>query len=192
MKPRLILASASPRRRELLAAAGYEFEVDRSDVDEPDPPPDADPALYAADLAWRKATAVARRHRGGLILAADTVCAVEGAILNKPRDRADAERMIRLQEARDSEVLTAINLVRVDPWEWVGAIEISIVRFRALTDLERTNFLDSGRWQGKAGAYGVQDRDPFVTVAQGSYSNVVGLPLERLEQLLKEHPTLTR
>lgn len=190
-KPRLILASASPRRRQLLAEAGYDFDVDPSGVDEPEPTDADDPALYAAELAWKKAWAVASRRGQGLVLAADTVCAVDGAILNKPVDRLDAERMIRLQEGRDSEVLTAVCLVRAEAREWVGAVETSVVRFRVLEDVERTAFLDSGRWQGKAGAYGVQDHDPFVAVVSGSFSNVVGLPMERLARLLREHPGLT-
>jgi septum formation protein len=192
MNTRLILASASPRRRLLLAEAGYAFEVDPSDVEEPEPGPDADPAVYVARLAWAKATAVARRRREGLILAADTACAVGGHILNKPVDRDDAERMIRLQEGRDTEVLTGLCLYRAGRDEWVGAVEVSVVRFRVLDDDERVAFLDSGRWQGKAGAYGVQDRDPFVSVARGSFSNVVGLPMERLAALLRSHPSLTR
>jgi septum formation protein len=191
MRPRLILASASPRRRQLLEEAGFAFEVDPSDVVEPEPAPGVDPALYAADLAWRKAVAVARRRKAGIVLAADTVGAVDGAILNKPVDRAEAERMIRLQEGRDSDVLTAVCLVRAENWEWAGAVETSVVRFRALTDAERAGYLDSLRWQGKAGAYGVQDRDPFVEVVRGSFSNVVGLPMERLEALLRGHPGLT-
>jgi septum formation protein len=192
MNTRLILASASPRRRLLLAEAGYAFEVDPSDVEEPEPVPDTDPADYVARLAWAKATAVARRRRDGLILAADTACAVGGHILNKPVDRDDAERMIRLQEGRATEVLTGLCLYRADRDEWVGAVEVSVVRFRVLDDNERIAFLDSGRWQGKAGAYGVQDRDPFVSVARGSFSNVVGLPMERLAALLRDHPSLTR
>jgi septum formation protein len=191
MRPRLILASASPRRRLLLEAAGYEFEVDPSDVPEPPPCPGEDPALYAADLAWRKASAVAIRRRAGLILAADTVGAVDGQILNKPIDRDDAERMIRLQEGRDSDVLTAICLFRADRWEWAGAVESSVVRFRTLTDRERVAYLDSNRWEGKAGAYGVQDHDPFVSVERGSLRNVVGLPMERLQRLLETHSGLT-
>jgi septum formation protein len=187
----LILASASPRRRQLLAEAGYNFEVDPSDVEEPEPPPGTDPALYAAQLAWQKAAVVARRRGSGLILAADTTCAVEGVILNKPVDRPDAERMIRLQEGRDCDVLTAVCLFHAGRWEWAGAVETSVVRFRALTDAERAAYLDSGRWAGKAGAYGVQDRDPFVTVVRGSFSNVVGLPMERLADLLRGHPGLT-
>jgi septum formation protein len=191
MPPNLILASASPRRRQLLAEAGYEYLVEPSDIDEPEPGPDADPALYAAMLAWRKAAAVACRRGSGLVLAADTVGAVDNHILNKPADRSDAERMIRLQEGRDSDVLTAVCLFRAERWEWAGAVETSIVRFRDLSDAERDAYLDSGRWQGKAGAYGVQDRDPFVTVVRGSFSNVVGLPMERLEALLRGHPGLT-
>jgi septum formation protein len=191
MSTRLILASASPRRRELLAEAGYAFEVDPSDVDEPEPGTGTAPGVYVARLAFQKALAVAGRRTAGLVLAADTVGAVDGLILNKPIDRADAERMIRLQEGRDSDVLTGLCLVRADRMEWVGAVESSVVRFRTLDDAERTAFLDSNRWQGKAGAYGVQDRDPFVSVVAGSFSNVVGLPLERLDALLNDHPTLT-
>jgi septum formation protein len=184
MTPTLILASASPRRRQLLAEAGYRFEVEPSDVVEPDPASETSPAEYAAHLAWRKASAVARRRKAGLILGADTVCVVAGQILNKPLDRDDAERMIRLQEGRDTEVITGLCLYRADRDEWIGAVEVSIVRFRPLSDGERTAYLDGGRWEGKSGAYGVQDRDPFVSVASGSFSNVVGLPMERLAALL--------
>ncbi|MDG3004577.1 Maf family protein [Paludisphaera mucosa] len=190
MKRGLILASASPRRRQLLDEAGYAFEVDPSDVEEPGPAAGADPGAYAADLAWRKARAVAARRGAGLILAADTVCAVGGEILNKPVDRDDAERMIRLQEGGDADVITGLCLHRGDRPEWLGAIEVSVVRFRALSDAERAAYLDSGRWEGKSGAYGVQDRDPFVSVARGSFSNVVGLPMERLAALLAAHPAL--
>jgi septum formation protein len=189
-KPRLILASASPRRRQLLEEAGYAFEVDVSGVEEPPPPPGTDPSAYAAQLAWRKAAEVARRRMTGLILAADTVCSVAGEILNKPEDRADAERMIRLQEGRDTEVISGLCLYRADRMEWIGAVEISVVRFRPLDDREREAYLGSRRWEGKSGGYGVQDRDPFVMVASGSFSNVVGLPMERLAALLEQYPAL--
>jgi septum formation protein len=192
MTPTLILASASPRRRQLLAEAGYAFEVDPSDLDESPPGAEVSPAEYAADLAWRKARAVASRREAGLILAADTVCAVGLEILNKPLDRDDAERMIRLQEGRDTEVITGLCLHRADRPEWVGAVEVSIVRFRPLSDAERREYLDSGRWEGKSGGYGVQDHDPFVGVASGSFSNVVGLPMERLAALLAAYPSLSR
>ena len=188
--PYLILASASPRRRALLGAAGYAFEVDPSDIDEAPPGPGVLVADYVADLAWRKARSVAARRGVGLVLGADTACAVDGAILNKPVDRADAERMIRLQEGRDTEVVTGICLVVAGRGEWLGAVETSIVRFRPLADAEREAFLDSGRWEGKAGAYGLQDDDPWVAIASGSRSNVVGLPMERLEATLATYPGL--
>jgi septum formation protein len=172
----------------LLEEAGYGFEIVASGVEEPPPTTGTSPSAYAAQLAWRKAGEVARRMSEGLILAADTVCCVAGEILNKPEDRADAERMIRLQEGRDTEVISGICLYRAGRDEWVGAIEISVVRFRTLDGRERDAYLDSRRWDGKSGAYGVQDCDPWVSLISGSFSNVVGLPMERLADLLKRYP----
>jgi len=191
MKPRLILASASPRRRQLLEEAGYRFEIVPSGIEEPEPEGSVSPAAYAAQLAWRKAAEVAGRIGKGLVLAADTVCEVQGQILNKALDRADAERMIRLQEGRETPVISGVCLYRADRHEWVGAVEVSVVCFRPLSEAERQRYLDSERWQGKSGAYGVQDLDPFVSVILGSFSNVVGLPLERLASLLETYPGLT-
>jgi septum formation protein len=184
-RPFLVLASASPRRRSLLEEAGYRVEVDPSGIDEPEPTEVVDPRFYAAELAWRKAFTVALRRADQLVLAADTVCTVAGQLLNKPADRADAERMIRLQEERLVDVVTALVLYRAGRDEWLGAVETSVVRMRRLSDAERAAYLDSGLWVGKAGAYGVQDNDPIVEVESGSWSNVVGLPLERLESLLE-------
>lgn len=189
--PPLILASASPRRRALLETAGYRFVVDPSDIDEPPPDPGTAVADYVAQLAWRKARAVGARHPDALILAADTACAVLGEILNKPIDLADAERMIRLQEGRDTEVVTGVCLYRADLNEWAGASEVSVVRFRPLTDSERAGYLVSDRWEGKAGAYGLQDDDPWIRVVSGTWSNVVGLPMERLARMLRDHLGLT-
>ncbi len=174
----------------MLEEAGYRFEVDASGVEEPPPGPGEAPTVHAAQLAWRKAVEVARRRHQGLILAADTVCSVVGEILNKPVDRADAERMIRLQEGRDTEVITGVCLYRAELDEWIGCVEISFVRFKPLSDIEREDYLDSRRWEGKSGGYGVQDRDPFVSVLSSSFSNVVGLPMERLSRLLESYPGL--
>jgi septum formation protein len=190
MKTFLILASASPRRRQLLEEAGYSFEVDPAGIEESAPDSETFASAYAANLAWRKATQVALRRKSGLILGVDTVCVVGGQILNKPTDRSDAERMIRLQEGRDTEVISGICLFRGDRHEWLGAVELSIVRFKPLSVQQRDEYLDSGRWQGKSGGYGVQDRDPFVDVVRGSFSNVVGLPMERLATLLETYPRL--
>jgi septum formation protein len=190
MNPRLILASASPRRRQLLEEAGYQFEVDPSGIDETLPEAGISPSDYAAHLAWRKAVEVARRRTTGLILGVDTVCAVGDDVLNKPLDRGDAERMIRLQEGHDTDVVSGVCLYRADRLEWLGAVEVSVVKFKMLTEKERQDYLDSERWQGKSGAYGVQDRDPFVSVVRGSFSNVVGLPMERLASLLQTYPSI--
>ncbi len=166
----LILASASPRRRLLLEQAGYRIEVDPSRFDEPEPSPGTLVADYVADLAWRKAHDVARRRGSGLILGADTSCSAAGEILNKPRDRADAERMLRLQEGTDTAVVTGVCLYRADQGVWLGFTEACVCRCRSLTAAERTRYLDSGLWQGKAGAYGLQDDDPFVAVTSGTWS----------------------
>ena len=201
MRPRLILASASPRRRQLLAEAGYDFEVDPSDVEEPEPGPGVDPASYAANLAWLKALAVAARRRGR----ADPRgrhgrTPVDGQILNKPLDRADAERMIRLQEGRrrDSDVLTAASASFAPDrprFRWAGAVETSVVRFRpasATTNMDRVPRLGPLA-EGKAGrrtACRTGTRSsPWLSPAR--FSNVVGLPMERLEALLRGHPGLT-
>ena len=187
----LILASSSPRRKKLLEAAGYRFEVDPSNFSEPDPTPGVAVAEYVADLAWRKARDVAIRRGTGLILAADTSCAAGGEILNKPVDRADAERMLRLQEGTETEVVTGVCLYRADQGVWLGFADRNVCRCRVLTDAERTRYLDSGNWRGKAGAYGLQDDDPFVTVTSGSWSSVVGLPIERLATVFTNFPHLT-
>ena len=183
MAPELILASGSPRRKMLLEQAGYSFEVEVSDVPEPEPAPGFPAEEYVATLAWRKARAVALRRDRGWVLGADTTCTVDGVFLNKPVDRDDAERMIRLQEGRDVPVVTGICLYQADRHQWLGAVEVSLCRFRALSDAERAAYLDSLAWEGKAGAYGLQDDDPVVSLVSGSWSNVVGLPLERFRTL---------
>ena len=191
MKPRLILASESPRRKQLLEAAGYEFEVEPSGIDEPEPPTEMSPWAFRGPPGVAQGRRSRQAPVGRLILGADTICVVDGEILTKPLDRADAERMIRLQEGRNTHVITGICLYRVDRHEWVGAVDVSVVNFTPLPTTDRVAYLDSDRWQGKSGGYGVQDHDPFVSVVRGSFSNVVGLPIERLETLLQTYPALT-
>ena len=176
----------------MLAEAGYDFEVDPSDVDEPDPAPGDDPAAYVGEP--RLAQGAGRRRRGageGLILAADTVGAVDGLILNKPVDRDDAERMIRLQEGRESDVLTGLCLFRADRLEWVGAVETSVVRFRDLSDAERTDTSIPAAGKGRPAATACRTATRSSRSVSGTLSNVVGLPMERLDALLRGHPGLT-
>ena len=181
----LILASGSPRRSELLKKAGVRFRVQPSGFDEPDPAADQDVRHYVSQLAWNKAWDVARHERSGWILAADTAGDLDGLALNKPIDRADAERMLRLQEGREIAIHTGVCLMRAGGRFWHGFVETSVIRMRPLTDAERLAYLESGHWEGKAGAYGVQDDDPIVTTVSGTWSNVVGLPLESVLQLFE-------
>ncbi len=184
----LVLASASPRRSQLLRDAGFQFEVDPSLIDEPEPLGPCDVGRYVSELAFRKAWEVAYRRGSGLILAADTACEVGGQILNKPTDRDDARRMIELQEGREIDVVTGLVLFRPDRGTWLGGVETTTLLVRKLSDAERTAYLDSGHWEGKAGGYGLQDKDPFVSLVRGSFDNAVGLPLKRLESLLTSNP----
>jgi len=186
MAARLILASASPRRRELLTQLGVPFEVVTSDVPEV-PAPAESPAGFAQRVAHDKAAEVARRCPGALVLAADTVVVVEGAIFGKPRDRADARRMLTALAGRTHEVLTAVAL-RTPAGNVEGLVVRSVVEFRALTAHEIEDYLDGSEAYDKAGAYAVQGQaQRFVVQVSGSYSNVVGLPVDEVRELLRRY-----
>lgn len=176
----LILASASPRRAQILTLHGFDFTVLPSAYDEPPPAHGQNIRQYVAQLAWNKAWDVASKQDHGWVLAADTAGDLDGEALNKPIDRDDAERMLRLQEGREVAIHTGICLMQAGAANWHGFVETSILSMRPLTDDERLAYLDSNAWQGKAGAYGVQDQDPIVSVVSGSWANIVGLPIESL------------
>ncbi|MFM1800770.1 MAG: hypothetical protein RJA81_122 [Planctomycetota bacterium] len=182
----LILASASPRRAQLLSRHNVTYEVRPSSFEEPPPQPGQAIRHYVSELAWNKAWDIACKSTGGWVLAADTAGELDGEVLNKPLDRADAERMIRMQEGREVAIHTGVCLMRAGAGFWHGFVETSVLYMRPLTDQERLAYLDSHAWQGKAGAYGVQDDDPIVSVVSGSWSNIVGLPVETLLKLLQE------
>ena len=186
MAARLILASASPRRRELLAQLGVPFEVVTSDVPEL-PAPAESPAAFAQRVARDKAAEVARRCPQALVLAADTVVAVDGDIFGKPRDRADARRMLEALAGRTHEVLTAVAL-RTPADDVEELVVRSAVEFRALTAREIEDYVDGSEPYDKAGAYAVQGQaQRFVVQVRGSYTNVVGLPLDEVRELLRRH-----
>lgn len=182
--PRVILASASPRRRELLAVAGVAFEVDPADIDESDVPAHATAEDIARHLATAKANVVAERHPDAVVLGADTVVVARGRLLGKPADRADAERMIRLLSGSAHEVVTGV-CVASPHYNGSGSFT-TVVTFRRLTEPEVAAHLDADHWRGKAGGYGLQDRDPFVTRVDGSDTNVVGLPMELVLPMLRD------
>jgi septum formation protein len=186
MNVRLVLASASPRRRELLAQLGVPFDVVVSDVPET-PRPGECAEAFARRAARDKAAEVARCRPETLVLAADTVVVVDGVILGKPRDRADARRMLEALSGRSHEVLTAVALI--GPGHDARDLVVrSTVEFRPLAAPEIERYLDSAEPYDKAGGYAIQGAaQRFVLSVCGSYTNVVGLPVDEVRELLRRH-----
>jgi septum formation protein len=189
---RLVLASASPRRSELLKAAAIDFEVMPADVDEAMDPEEM-PEGYVRRLAQLKAEAVLPRAGARPVLGADTVVIVDNTVLGKPFDTGDAERMLRLLSGRDHTVMTGVCLI--NPAAETGRVQMSTARtrvgFAALTDEEIRWYIASGEPMDKAGAYAIQGlASRFVTFIEGSYSNVVGLPVALVYDLCKREGLL--
>ena len=181
--PRLILASASPRRLDLLARIGIVPDaVDPADIDEA-ALPDELPRLHVTRLAAAKAHAVAVRHPDAVVLAADTVVAAGCRILPKAEDEAQARHCLQLLSGRRHHVLTAVTLVMGGNAR--HRLSNSIVTFKPLTAAEIEVYIASNEWQGKAGGYAIQGRaEAFVRFLSGSHSGVVGLPLFETRNLL--------
>jgi septum formation protein len=180
--PPLVLASASPRRAELLRLAGFTFEVAPADVDEM--PREAELAEhYVRRLAEAKARAVAAQHPGAAVLGADTTVAVDGAILGKPADSADAVAMLHRLQGRAHDVLTGVAVV--GPGWSASSVATTRVWMAPLTAEDIDGYVASGEPMDKAGAYAIQGlASRFVTRIEGSYPNVVGLPVHLVHELL--------
>lgn len=191
---RLILASGSPRRRELLREAGYEFEVI---------PPSAhaeggrygweSPSEYVARLAMQKAADVAQRMAADspppapcMLLGCDTVAEWGGQILGKPVDEQHAGEILRTLSGREHHVYSGLCLWPLQAGQPRVEVAVTRLQMQRLTEKQLSEYLDSGLWEGKAGAFGYQDRLGWLTILEGSESNVVGLPLELLETMLTE------
>ena len=189
--PQLILASASPRRRELLARAGYTFRVHVADVEE-SMPPAADPATVAMDNAQAKARAAAASlaDRDAVVVGADTVVALDGRIWGKPEDEAAAVQILRTLSGRTHEVVTGVYLVRTGTAtsasdgdagataDGESFAERTRVSFRQLSDTEIADYVAGGEPLDKAGAYGIQGEGArLVAAVEGDLDNVVGLPV---------------
>jgi septum formation protein len=188
-KVRLILASGSPARRELLERAGYPFTVMPSQVDEPTGEGFADGRRVVEHVAWLKAAAVAPHVAEGLVLAADTIGWLDGQVIGKPADAADARRILRLLGGTVHELWTGVCLWRRPDDLQVAWQEVSRVAFARLTEAQLDEYLLTRTWQGCSGAYAVQEKDdPYVRVLEGSVSNVIGLPMESLERVLAWMP----
>ncbi|HVE77784.1 MAG TPA: Maf family protein [Gemmatimonadaceae bacterium] len=182
MTPRLILASASPRRRELLTLIGVAHEVRPADIDET-PHPDEAPAVHAERLARGKAAALAAREPEALVVGADTIVVIDDRILGKPRDVDEARGMLRRLSGRTHTVYTAVAAARGDRLE--SGVEHVAVTFRALSDAEIAAYVATGEPMDKAGAYGIQGYGAtIVERIDGDYFAVMGLALGRLVRLL--------
>jgi septum formation protein len=182
---KLILASASPRRAELLRSLSLEFDILPTGADECDEHPASihDIALHNARV---KALDVAARHPGALVLGADTIVVLGNEVFGKPRDLNDARRMLRSLSGRTHSVITGVCLVCLgENRERTFAVETR-VQFHPLSDADIERYLAAVHVLDKAGAYAIQEGPPLVAGLEGSYSNVVGLPLERLAAELRE------
>ncbi|SHJ58526.1 septum formation protein [Roseomonas rosea] len=181
----LVLASASPRRLDLLARLGIVPDrVDPADVDET--PRKAElPRQLAARLAKAKAQAVAARSPEALVLAADTVVGLGRRILGKPEDAAEARRFLEFLSGRRHRVTTGVALISPDGTLRTRLVETTLA-FQRLTDAQMDDYVASGEWEGKAGGYAIHQRaEVFVRFLSGSHSNVVGLPLFETAQMLR-------
>jgi septum formation protein len=179
----LVLASASPRRREILERLGFEFEVLPAGVDEDDIEC-ADHAGFAVDLAFRKAEVARRARPLATVVAADTIVVCGNARLGKPLDEADAASMLRALSGRAHEVITGVAVIASDGRRFAEA-ETTRVYFRPLSDEDVARYIATGEPFGKAGAYAIQGyAAPFIERIEGCYFNVVGLPVSLLFSML--------
>jgi septum formation protein len=183
----LILASASPRRHELLKTLLPRFTVQPSSLEEPaDKPQDVSVTAWAEAIAYFKAAAVAEEWPDRWVLGADTIVACAGRLLGKPLDEDDARRMLLWQAGRASEVVTGVALL----CRGAARRRLLAERTRVWMRSDRDGieaYLRTGDWDGKAGAYGIQTvGDTLIERVEGSFTNVVGLPVERLAELLPE------
>jgi septum formation protein len=183
---KLILASASPRRRELLAQAGFTFDVITADIPELRKPGE-DPIRFVTRLAREKAEAVAECHSippDTMVLGADTIVLVDDEVLGKPNDVADAARMLRLLSGRSHQVITGLCVLKGR--ERQRAAEVTFVRFNTLSDQEIEDYIATGEPLDKAGAYAIQGRaGRWVPRIHGCYFNVVGLPLALVASMIE-------
>jgi len=182
----IILASASPRRKQLLAEAGYKFDVVVSQIDEAAFSTEGiSPVEYAKQLALAKANDVAQKFRDSLVIGADTVIDFEGQIIGKPADAKDAERITRMLFSRSHKVITGLAIICKTRNLQIVEADTTVVYPKKLTDAQIAEHIASGIWRDKAGAYAIKEHnDPFVDHIAGSLTNVMGMPMELLKKLL--------
>jgi septum formation protein len=183
----IILASSSPRRKELLEQAGIPFRVVPGGVDEDKVELSGTPGQKAEHLAYVKAQDVAKNVEKGLVLGADTIVVCDGEVFGKPSDEADARRMLEKLNGREHHVITGVSIIDTGSGKVMKGYETTKVRFARLKPEEIQAYIDTGEPFGKAGAYAVQGKGALLVEGlDGCYSNVVGLPLQRVSKMLKE------
>ncbi len=184
----IILASASPRRKKLLTEAGYKFKVVSSDIDESIFPADGvDCREYAKQLALAKAKNVAQKFPDSLVIGADTVVDFDGEIIGKPADEKHAEEITQKLFSKPHKVITGVAIVRLSDKTEIVESDTTVVHPKKLTEKQIAGHIKGKSWQGKAGAYGIQETgDEFVERIEGSLTNVMGFPMELVERLLKK------
>jgi septum formation protein len=187
-KSQFILASASPRRRNLLTKAGYCFEVIPSNVNESAYEKDGvSSEEHTKILALAKAKDVSARFPNAVVMGSDTVVDRDGEIIGKPDDAEHAEEITRKLFSKPHKVITGLALMCIEKNIEIVEADTTIVYPRQLTENQITDHITNGQWEGKAGAYGIQETgDEFVERIEGSFTNVMGLPMELVEHLLKE------
>ncbi len=190
--PKLILASGSPRRAEILTSVGWEFTKDSADIDETELPGEL-PEDYVQRLAREKAETVAQKYTNAIVLGADTTVVIDNQIIGKPTDVADAKRMLKLLSGNWHEVLTGVALVKKDPQsaipnpQTVVGIQRTRVKFVEMSDKEIEFLAEKGEPLDKAGAYAVQAQAAlFIEAIEGDYWNVVGLPINLIYELMRK------
>lgn len=184
----IILASASLRRRQLLAAAGYKFKVVPSDIDESAfPIADASACEYAEKLALAKAKDIAKKFPDHLVIGADTIVDFNGEVIGKPADAKEAEQITRKLFSAPHKVITGVAIVRLNDGTELSVSDVTTVYPKRLTAEQIAKHIKGGSWRNKAGAYAIKESgDEFVERIEGSLTNVMGLPMELLQRLLRK------
>ena len=183
----LILASSSPRRRQLLSQAGFAFRVVTPQLLEDSSPAFGHSAVdRARALALAKARSVALNFSQALVLGADTLVALGDRVIGKARDRQHARQILTILSGTTHQVITALALISTSDGRTLVEHDTTSLTMAQLSAEQIDHYLRTGPWQGKAGAYALQEDDAFISKVHGSFSNVVGLPLELFERMLRE------
>jgi septum formation protein len=184
----IILASASPRRKDLMQKAGYKFTVVVSDVDESDfSPADFTPVEYAKQLALAKAKDIAEDYPDAVVIGADTIADFDGEIIGKPQDHKHAEQITQKLFSKLHKIITGLAIIKLNDNLQLVESDTTVVYPRKMSKQQIAEHIKGGTWQGKAGAYAIQETgDEFIEKIEGSMTNVMGLPMELLQKMFRQ------